>query len=154
MHDLPNQLTFFCFFTLILYAALNDASYYKIPNRVSLAIALLFPVHVWLSPVHVDWTGGLVVAAVGFVAGFGMFTRGWVGGGDVKLLAATLLWAGSTLAAPQLLIMALVGGCLALGALAVSRLRSQPPAMAELKVPYGVAIAAGAGYAGMKLLIG
>jgi prepilin peptidase CpaA len=154
MNDLFNNILFFVFFALILFAALSDASSFRIPNIVSLGLVALFPVHVLISPSEVDWMGGAAVAAGAFVVGFILFARGWVGGGDVKLLSATLLWAGSTLAAPQLLVMGLVGGVLALGALVRSRTRHHPPDAAAPKVPYGVAIAAGAGYAGMKLLLG
>jgi prepilin peptidase CpaA len=154
MNDLFNHLLFFLFFALILFAALSDASSFRIPNIVSLGLVVLFPVHVLISPSHVDWVGGVAVAAGAFTVGFILFSRGWVGGGDVKLLSATLLWAGSTLAAPQLLVMGLVGGVLAFGALVRSRAHRDPLDAAAPKVPYGVAIAAGAGYAGMKLLLG
>jgi prepilin peptidase CpaA len=144
----------FGFFAFILYAALSDASYYRIPNIVSLGIVAFFPLHVWASPTPVDWGAALLISGIGFVVGFGMFVRGWMGGGDVKLLSATMLWAGATLVAPQLLVMGIVGGVLAVGALAIHLKRRRASNAAAPRVPYGVAIAAGAGYAGLKMLFG
>jgi prepilin peptidase CpaA len=154
MIEYLNEFIYFVFFALILFAALSDASSFRIPNVVSIALVALFPFHVWLSPTPVDWLSAIVVAGIAFVVGFVMFGRGWLGGGDVKLVSATLLWAGSALAMRQLLVMAFAGGILALIVLLVSKIRRRAPDTAAPRVPYGVAIAAGAGYAGMKLLLG
>jgi prepilin peptidase CpaA len=121
---------------------------------ISIGLLALFPIHVWASPTPVDWISALLVAAAGFAVGFVLFARGLVGGGDVKLLSATMLWAGATLVASQLIIMALVGGALSVAAIAIHYFRRRTADAAAPKVPYGIAIAAGAGYAGMKLLIG
>jgi prepilin peptidase CpaA len=58
-----------------------------------------------------------------------------MGGGDVKLLASTSVWAGPALVFPLLMVTALAGGLVAVGVLAARRRRSP--------LPYGVAIAAG-----------
>jgi len=160
-----DQILFFVFFAIVIFAALSDLSRFRIPNAVSLALVLLFPLHVLASPVHVDWVGSLAVAGVVFLAGFALFASGLVGGGDVKLLAATALWAGQALVLPQLAVMAIAGGVLSvvilllqfarrflaggLVGLLVPDLNAAAP-----KVPYGLAIAAGAGYAGLKVMAG
>jgi prepilin peptidase CpaA len=161
--QLLDQILFLVFFATIIFAALSDLSKYRIPNAVSLALVLLFPLHVLASPVHVDWIGSLAVAGAVFLAGFVLFAGGLVGGGDVKLLAATALWAGQALVLPQLAVMAMAGGLLSLVILLLQFARRflagglfglfvpdlDAPAP---KVPYGLAIAAGAGYAGLKVM--
>jgi prepilin peptidase CpaA len=163
---LAHQIVFFCFFALVILAAIYDISAFRIPNKVSLGIAALFPLHVLLSPTPVDWPGSLIAASAVFLIGFGLFARGMVGGGDVKLLGATALWAGTKLILPELAVMAVAGGVLAAGTLFLQLARSRRndgallvsgPSIAgaaQTKLPYGVAIAAGALYAGVKLLPG
>ena len=78
---------------------------------------------------------GLIVLFAGTIP----FGLGWIGGGDVKLVAAcacTLAW---TQIVPLLVYTALVGGAVALVALLLRRFgRVSSP-----KVPYAVAIAGG-----------
>ena len=160
-----------CFGLLLVWAAVSDLQSFTIPNRVSLAICLLYPAHVIASPVPVDWlfAGGLalLVFAVGALA----FARGWFGGGDVKLLTAATLWAGPTLFSALIFVIGIAGGVLALVAIA------QPlvtPLLAQLRIswipelpvsggtpgqpsmrsniPYGVAIAAGGLFVAVQLL--
>jgi len=160
-----DQFLFFLFFAVIFFAALSDVTSFRIPNAASIALIVVFPLHVLASNVPVDWIGGVAVAFIVFLAGLGLFAAGLVGGGDVKLLSATALWAGSGLVLRELLVMGLAGGILAAlvwllqiarryrsGGLAQILLFE--PGAAQAKVPYGVAIAAGAGYTGLKLLNG
>ncbi|PLZ03376.1 peptidase A24A prepilin type IV [Burkholderia sp. WAC0059] len=95
----------------------------------------------------------VAVAVAAFAVGTALFACGALGGGDVKLAAAVFLWAGSTLALPALLLIALAGLAVALLALAASGLvrlapsspfgRAARPWSAKRGVPYGVALAAG-----------
>jgi prepilin peptidase CpaA len=158
-----NQFLIFCFFAMIIFAAINDAARFRIPNAVSLGLIILFPPHVLVSPVPIDWLRSLMMAGLVFGAGFILFSRGLMGGGDVKLLTAAALWAGAGLLLPLLVVMGLVGGVLAALAWLLQYARRyraggivgllmRDPAVAAPKVPYGVAIAAGAGYAGIQLL--
>ncbi len=86
-----------------------------------------------------------------------LFSRGLIGGGDVKLLAAAALWAGADALPPLLLLTALIGGLLALlfltplgradrGARMPKRRRAEAKSHGRTgpPVPYGVAIAAAA----------
>lgn len=158
-----DQFLMLCFFALIIFAALSDLKSFRIPNRISLALLLLYPLHVVASPMPVAWLMALAVGSLVFVAGLTLYLCGLVGGGDVKLLAATSLWAGPTLVLPLLVIMGLAGGVLAGAALGVQyarRYRASGIAgvivpdttIAAPKLPYGVAIATGAFYAGIELL--
>lgn len=140
---------------LVIYAAVSDLLTMTIPNRVSLLLVggfLACAVLVGLSPqtflLHAAC--GLAVLAAGIV----IFGFGWVGGGDVKLAAATALWIGSEQLMEYLLLTALGGGALTL---AILSLRSVPlPAfalgwawLARLHdrnggIPYGIALAGAA----------
>jgi prepilin peptidase CpaA len=86
-----------------------------------------------------------------------LFSRGLLGGGDVKLLAVATLWAGPAATLPLLVLTGLLGGLLCLlvltpvGALitAARSTHRDPPRAPEsganpVVVPYGVAIAAAA----------
>jgi prepilin peptidase CpaA len=162
-----DQILLALFLGLLAWAALSDGIRFRIPNAASLGVALLYPAHVAASPAPVDWIGGLVLAALLFLFGVGLFARGLVGGGDVKLLSASALWAGPHLILPFLIVMGFTGGLLAVAVWGAQRLRrvkaaassSESPesgAQAELaeRVPYGIAIAAGAAFAGLHLWIG
>ena len=48
------------------------------------------------------------------VVAFGFFTRGWIGGGDAKLAAATALWLGFDHLLAYLVYASLFGGALTL----------------------------------------
>ena len=88
------------------------------------------------------WQNALVFAAILAVGTFA-FARNWLGGGDVKLLAATGLWVGFA-AAPWLLATIFIsGGLVAVVYIIIRKLRGLKRSEAN-RIPYGVAIAAGA----------
>jgi prepilin peptidase CpaA len=164
-NPLFHQFLMLCFFGLIIVAALSDIREFRIPNKISLALLALYPLYVLSSPLPVAWLMALAIGGLVFVAGLILFFCGLVGGGDVKFLAATSLWAGASLTLPLLVVMGLAGGLLGVTALAilyVRRYRSTGIAgvivpdttVAVPKLPYGVAIAAGAFYAGTQLMVG
>lgn len=140
---------------LMILAAVMDVFTMTIPNRIALGLAAGFA---FLAPFSVfGWETIALHAAVGaavLVIGVGLFAAGWVGGGDVKIFAATSLWMGPEHLYQFALATAICGGVLTLFMLG---LRSFPlPAglvgqkwLARLHeagggVPYGVAISAGA----------
>ncbi|TVR78787.1 MAG: pilus assembly protein CpaA [Rhodospirillales bacterium] len=146
---------------LVILAALADIDDLRIPNRISALIALLWPIHA-LAAAPAAGTGWLAdaglaiaVAAGVFAVGTGLFVFRWMGGGDVKLMAALSLWAGPALVLPFLVVTTLAGGALAL--LMATRLRFVVAGVSEwlgaadlrdrllgTRIPYGVAIATGA----------
>lgn len=88
------------------------------------------------------WENAVVFAAILAVGTFA-FARNWLGGGDVKLLAATGLWVGFA-AAPWLLASIFIaGGVVAILYIVVRKLRGLNRSHAN-RIPYGLAIAAGA----------
>ena len=155
MSGLPALLLACAFPTLVIAAALRDATTMTIPNRLTLFTAAAFApaaLLVGLSPLA--WGLALAGGAAALVAGMVMFALGWVGGGDAKLFAACGLWLGASAAVPFLMWTALAGGALAAAILAGRRAAEMAPGWGPLwlqrlmqkgeGLPYGVAIAAGA----------
>lgn len=139
---------------LLVVAAAGDVRALRIPNRIPLALVLLYPAFVLASPVPVDWLGGVGVGAAALAGGFALFALGAFGGGDAKLLAAVALWAGPAAVLDAVLTTALVGGAIALVMATRARFglalafdacgaRALRDAVLGPGVPYGVAIAAG-----------
>lgn len=126
-------------------AAINDLRRFEIADSWSIAIALLYAVHAVLAP-PASLIGHLLAPMVMFALGLVLFARGWMGGGDVKLLTAVACWTGLTGLAPMLFGTVMAGGALAI---VLSGLRALPmPAGVRLferdaPLPYAVAIAAG-----------
>jgi len=77
----------------MLSAAYNDALTMKIPNWISVFLLIGFfavTPFVWTSlPVFGEH---LLVGVSVFLFGFFLFAKGWLGGGDAKLMAATAFW--------------------------------------------------------------
>ncbi len=68
-------------------------------------------------PPHPSLYGALAAigcAAAVFLGGAVLFARGYLGGGDVKLLAAATLWAGPAGTPTLLMLTGVLGGALAL----------------------------------------
>lgn len=100
--------------TLLAVAAWYDVRTRRIPNWAPLGIAALYPLYVVASPVAIAWPWALALAALLFLLGFLAFHFGIMGGGDVKLLSALMLWAGAEHGLAFLFLTAIAGGGLAL----------------------------------------
>jgi len=165
-HVSPEKVTILCFLGLLAWGACSDAIEFKIPNSASFGLVALYPLFVLISPIRVDWPWAIVIAIGTFLPGVFLFASGYVGGGDVKFLSAASLWAGPALILPMLVAMSLAGGLLALfiwGAHWLRRYRlascgdislTTAEYAAPHRLPYGVAIAAGAGLVGLRLMTG
>lgn len=135
---------------LLVAAAVEDAVRLRISNLLCagvLAAALIAMAMAGLEATL--WQNALVFAAL-LGVGTLFFGRGWMGGGDVKLLAALGLWCNLPTAVFLLTSVFLSGGVLALLILGA---RTFAPAGAAARIdvlkpragiPYGIAIAAGA----------
>ena len=138
----------------ITIAAAFDLLTMTIPNKISLALAAAFLVVAPLTHLPLNDIGTHVATGLGvLVAGFVLFARGYVGGGDVKLLAATALWLGFDSLGEYIFVVCLFGGLLSVVVLMLRRLPDAfvpgPPWLVRLHskdsgVPYGLAIGAGA----------
>ncbi|MGE0152151.1 MAG: prepilin peptidase [Reyranellaceae bacterium] len=145
----------------LAWAAVNDALWFRIPNAIPIAILALFPLYLLAGGRGADqlhWA--LLIALATFLLGALMFARGWMGGGDVKLLAALALWAGPTHFPTFIVMTSIAGGVLVLVGLLPGRaamiswltlnlrIALQLPeaprtATGRRTIPYGVAIAVG-----------
>jgi prepilin peptidase CpaA len=165
MHFQPTIDTFIIalFLGLLALAAINDIAEYRIPNRINLAIAALYPAHVLASPVAVNWTGAIIVAVSVLSVGVLLFALRHMGGGDIKMIAATALWAGPLGITDFLVLTALCGGVLAVAklplvraAFAMTFARFTSGCATETQntaqIPYGVAIAFGGFFVGALTL--
>jgi Flp pilus assembly protein protease CpaA len=110
-------LPFASLVTLLTLAALIDFRERRIPNWLTGGVATMYPIYVLVSPAPVAWLAALAVACAVFLFGLVLFARQLIGGGDVKLIAATALWAGPDHLALFALVTSLAGGGLALTAL-------------------------------------
>jgi prepilin peptidase CpaA len=111
---LPTYLCLAGLMTMLGLAAFKDICERRIPNRLTGALAALYPVYVLVSPTPVAWLAAFGLAALVFVVGLGLFARELIGGGDVKLLAALTLWAGPEQFVWFMLVTTLAGGGLSL----------------------------------------
>ncbi|WP_119166821.1 A24 family peptidase [Algihabitans albus] len=158
------QLSLLAAASALLVAAGSDLRRYLIPDTCSLILLASFALYALTGATQGAWPLHLAIFALVFLIGLGLFAAGLAGGGDVKLLAATALWAGPALLAGLVVIMSLAGGLLAvivltriwwLRRLAPADLREHLGAsIAQQPIPYGVAIASGglfvlARYAGL-----
>lgn len=137
-------------FLLLLIAALQDIWRLEISNWICAAVAVCAFLAVAIGgPIIGLWENLLLFAAV---LGIGtlLFARGWMGGGDVKLLAATALWFDLDQGWKMLVAVAILGGLETLIVMLLrllpwpSRIRQGVESLRRDEgIPYGVAIAAG-----------
>ncbi|WP_374944645.1 prepilin peptidase [Sphingomonas sp.] len=124
---------------LLLSAGIEDVRTREIANRKNAAIALLAPVWWWAAGVGF-WPGVAMqigVAMVALAAFAVAFRFGWMGGGDVKLIAALALWLPVGSLAWMLIVMSMIGGVLTAVMLAEHGFARRE---GVIEVPYGVAI--------------
>ncbi|HEX2148278.1 MAG TPA: prepilin peptidase [Pseudorhizobium sp.] len=140
----------------LFIAAVSDLFTMTIPNRIPVFLLASFAV---LAPVSgLPWAEismSVAAGAVVLAVCFGFFALNIMGGGDVKLLAASALWFGfSSALAAFIVTTALWGGMITLFVIVLRNQASRFAAIEAVvpaqiltskKVPYGVAI----GIAGM-----
>ena len=148
---------------LIFSAAISDILRFRIPNRCSLALVLLYPAYLLTASQPVDWISAIGVAVACLIVGFLMFSMKACGAGDAKLFAAAALWAGPELILPFGLYTSLAGGVMVLFMWFQHRLARAPSVgmilhttadagFSKQPMPYGAAIAVGGLYVAFTLL--
>jgi prepilin peptidase CpaA len=140
---------------MMAFAASSDLFTMTISNRVSLIlVAGFFALAYWSGMSPNDMLSHAGAAFAVLTVTFVFFARGWIGGGDAKLAAATALWLGFDHLMEYLLYASIFGGILTL-AMIRFRLMPLPDAIAKHEwikrlhkldggVPYGIALAAAA----------
>jgi prepilin peptidase CpaA len=149
---------------LVLLAAFWDLHSRRIPNLLSILIAVLYFAQSIYASAWSEIPWHLLTGIGVLVVGIFVFSLGWLGGGDVKLLASLALWAGPDYLLMLLLVTGIAGGAVAIAYIlpailglspAISRsvdwiftrmLKLPAPMLMAsksqgLQLPYGVAIA-------------
>jgi prepilin peptidase CpaA len=129
--------------TLIL-AAVSDLRAYRIPNILPAILILLFgAVQMLDANANVPWEN-IAHFGVTLMVGMFLFSKGWIGGGDAKLYAATALWFAVNGAAALVFFTTIAGALLAV-LFIVARIAGlrKNISKGDRRIPYGVAIAVG-----------
>ncbi|QLC22438.1 prepilin peptidase [Parasphingopyxis sp. CP4] len=140
------------YIVILILAAIQDLKSLRISNLLSVALLLVSGTAVVLSLPPGQWWQHLASFIVVLGIGILLFSRGWMGGGDVKLLAASSAAYGIFNILWLLTAVAIFGGVVALLLLllraAVPQVWVQVTGFKGLQkgslIPYGLAIAAGA----------
>jgi prepilin peptidase CpaA len=140
---------------MMAFAASSDLFTMTISNRVTLMLVGGFFALAAITGINAaEMLSHVSAGCVVLIAGFGLFARGIVGGGDAKLAAAAALWLGFDHLLPYLLLASLLGGALSVG-LIWFRMAPLPEWLArqawverlhgrDAGIPYGIALAAAA----------
>ncbi len=156
MTGLIATLALVFFAVIVLRAGIGDLVTMKIPNKLILTLLVGYAVLVPFAGLSlVQIVLNMMAATAVFWLAFGAFAYGWMGGGDVKLMAVVALWLGLPLVPAFLVWTSVFGGVLTVALLLyrvvpisaagfgqiawAGRLHAR-----EARVPYGVAIASAA----------
>jgi prepilin peptidase CpaA len=135
----------------VLAAAGFDLWRFEIPDTLTITIiagAVLFG----LGTPGFDWAQHAAAGGAFFAFGLLAFARGWLGGGDVKIMTGCACWATLGSIIEQQVLIALAGGVLALLLMLVRRslklagvTGDDAPRLVRVgaDLPYAVAIAGG-----------
>lgn len=148
---IPLPMIMYATWAIFVVAGLQDLWRLRISNILPVTLIALFPLWVWRTGFENDLWQNAAFFLFSLSAGLLLFSRKWLGGGDVKLFAASSLWFDFH-AAPYLLMAITIGGGV-LGLLFIIVRRMLLKNTAELTgwlclkpkgpIPYGIAIAAG-----------
>jgi prepilin peptidase CpaA len=137
---------------VLAFAAFSDLFTMTIANRVSLILVAGFFLLAILTGMSVhDMLSHAGAGAAVLVVAFACFTQGWIGGGDAKLAAVTVLWLGLGHLADYLVYASLLGGALTIGLIQFRAIPMPQMLMgqawaqrlhrSDTGVPYGIALA-------------
>jgi prepilin peptidase CpaA len=135
----------------VLASAGFDLWTFEIPDTLTVMIILAAGLYGWGTP-GFDWANHAAAGGSFFVFGLLAFARGWLGGGDVKIMTGCACWATLGTLVEQQLFIGIAGGVLALVLMLVRRSLALAGVTGEdaprlvrvgADLPYAVAIAAG-----------
>jgi prepilin peptidase CpaA len=101
---------------LLLRAAWTDCREYKIRNELVLALTGLFVLYAVLILQWSDLKWDIAFAVLMLVVLLALYAMGWMGGGDVKILAVAFLWTGLSGALVFSVLLAVFSGLHSLAA--------------------------------------
>jgi prepilin peptidase CpaA len=145
----------FVFPALVILGGVYDLRTMTIPNWISIALVVAYvPTAMVLGLGWQDIAIGLGLGFAALVIGIALFAFRIMGGGDAKLMSASVVWLGLSGIPPFILMTALAGGALSLGLLSARKWLPQLPVVfpnwaqrllqPKGDIPYGIAIAVGA----------
>jgi prepilin peptidase CpaA len=135
----------------VLASAGFDLWTFEIPDTLTVLIILAAGLYGWGTP-GFDWANHAAAGGSFFAFGLLAFARGWLGGGDVKIMTGCACWATLGTLVEQQLFIGIAGGVLALVLMLVRRSLALAGVTGEdaprlvrvgADLPYAVAIAAG-----------
>ena len=145
-------------FLLLLAAAIEDLWLLQIEDWLSGGVAVGAFVALAIAGPAVDLWQNLLLSLLVLGSGAFLFQRGWMGGGDVKLLAACALWFDLEHGWKMLVAVAIAGGIESLLILMLRQLRWSDDSRRRFEwlrkdeeLPYGVAIVAGMVWIGLVM---
>lgn len=133
-------------FVLLVIISVGDIKARQIRNKHVVVTAALFVPFALAYPGmgFMQIAQHVGIGTIMFALTFFLFTRGWIGGGDAKLIPTIGLWVGPHGALPFILATAIGGALVALVLIiATARKRRLDKNWRNLPLPYGVAIAMG-----------
>ena len=135
----------------VLASAAFDLRTYEIPDTITVLIIIAAVMFGYATP-GFDWASHAAAGGIFFAFGLLAFVRGWLGGGDVKVMTGCACWATLGTLAEQVVLIAIAGGGLAIILILLRRGLSLAGVTGEhaprlvrvgAHLPYAVAIAAG-----------
>jgi len=118
---------------LLIFAACLDILTRLIPNAIPVALAVL---GLALRVMDGSWPWALLAGGLVFGLALLCWLRGWMGGGDVKLLGACALLVPPLSVFPMITAVAIAGGVLAFIYLAARRLVPRPSPLPAARRPH------------------
>jgi prepilin peptidase CpaA len=145
----PPEPAFLVLLALMATGAWLDVTQRRLPNWLCLAVVLAGGIATFMMGESAGLLSAAIHMVIALVVGMGLFRLGMIGGGDAKFYAATALWFGLAEALRLLMSVSILGLILLIVFVAFKRLsrvlNRQASAQGDFaKLPYGVAIAAGA----------
>ena len=135
----------------VLASALFDLRTYEIPDTITVVI-IIAAVLLGVATPDFDWASHAAAGGIFFAFGLLAFARGWLGGGDVKVMTGCACWATLGNLVEQVVLIAIAGGVLALVLILLRRSLAlagvtgdNAPRLVRVgaHLPYAVAIAGG-----------
>jgi prepilin peptidase CpaA len=131
-----------------VYAAWSDLRFRRLPNVMTMSVAVLGLALVAVETGPASVIGNLLHLLAALTGGLGLYALGGVGAGDVKYYASVSAWFGIDSWAMLLACVSLAGLLLASVWIVLKRLKGRDvevdPDSDFAKVPFGLAIASGA----------
>jgi Flp pilus assembly protein protease CpaA len=124
---------------VLFYVAFTDFTAFKIRNDTVLLLLILYVLFAFIDRSWTEILTDIVLAAIMFGVLLWFYTRGVVGGGDVKLITVICLWIGAHCALLfSAVLLVLIG--LHLAAASIGWARTKPRA-GRLAIPYAPSVA-------------